>query len=116
MPFLTTAKPLTLSSLRAFWHATIQGDFLPKADLVLLTILPDLFFTKSPLVIPDAVLLSLPAKRWRLASLKETGFFFMALIAFMAAMAFMAFMVFMALAILDRWEAKIKGESSWSLL
>merc|ERR1719428_2200137 len=103
--FWHAAKPLMFNALRAFWHAATQG---PRTALVwalafLLTILPVLVFLKAAAVYPDLVLLILPAKTWRLASLAEIGFFF---IAFMAAIAFIAFIAFIALAMLRKWSGR----------
>merc|ERR1719162_2832820 len=98
MPFLKTAKPLIFNSLRAFWQATIHVFFLALRLAFLLTTLPCLFFTRSAFLSPVLVLSSLPVKAWRLASLAEITFFFMAFMALGAA-AFMAFMAFIALAI-----------------
>merc|ERR1719386_684431 len=85
------AKPLMLSAFLAAATAAIHGLFLPLADNFLETILPALFFTRSPLERPLPVLVVLPAKTWRFARRAETFF-----IAFMAFMAFIAFIAFMA--------------------
>merc|ERR1740138_949937 len=101
MPFLMAAKPLILSSLRAFWTAAIQGDFLARRLAFLLTIRPVLFLTRSDLTRPVLVLVILPAKAWRRASLAEITFFFIAFMALGAA-AFMAFIAFIALAMFEK--------------
>merc|ERR1711865_831791 len=92
-------------ALRAFLTAASHGpkafSFLALRLAFLLTILPILFFTRSVFVSPVLVLLILPAKAWRLASLAEITFFFMALMALGAA-AFMARMAFIALAIVEK--------------
>merc|ERR1719443_513677 len=106
-PFLIAAKPLMFNALRAAATAAIHGLFLPLAESFLETILPALFLTRSPLERPEAVLVLLPAKTWRLARRAET--FFMAFIAFMAFMAFIAFMAFMA-AIVKRRGVEESGE------
>merc|ERR1719316_398493 len=63
MPFLIAAKPLILSSLRAFCTAAIQGDALPRRWFFLLTTLPFLFCTRSDFFNPDLDLSILPKKR-----------------------------------------------------
>merc|ERR1719171_1598058 len=102
-----TEKPLMLKALRAFWTAAIQGPrtFFVWALAFLLTILPVLVFLKAAAVYPVLVLLILPAKTWRLASLAEIGFFFMAFIAFIAAIAFMVFIAF-AIFQEEKWRSR----------
>merc|ERR1712127_544114 len=92
----TGQKPLILSSLRAFLHAShhffnalVANLFLEAADAFLLTILPLLLFIMFALVRPLVVFSLLPRKTEDLARLPLA-----ILLTFMAFIAFIAFMPF----------------------
>merc|ERR1719399_1526233 len=105
-----TAKDLTKNkfgkivskkrSAFAFATAWIHGDFLAKADLFLLTILPYLFLVRSFAVKPPIVFSLLPRSTMALAiwprAILLTDFFFIVFMAFMAAFFFITFIAFMA--------------------
>merc|ERR1712031_137466 len=94
------AKPVIFNALRAFATAWIHGDFLPRADFFLLTILPYLFLVRSFAVKPPTVFALLPRSTMALAmtpfATLLTDFFFIAFMAFMAAFFFITFIAFMA--------------------
>merc|ERR1719158_213597 len=96
-------KPLILELRAGLLTAAIHGLALARWLAFLLTILPVLVWIKSLFLSPVFVLSILPKKAWRLASLAEMTFFFIAVMAFMAAIAFIAFI---ALAILRKEQSR----------
>merc|ERR1712146_42645 len=71
---LDRGETLDVGAFLAAATATIHGLFAILAARFLDTILPLLFFKRSPLARPEPVLAVLPAKTWRFARRAETFF------------------------------------------